>query len=144
MLRGFQTCLHAYRDQLKSDADLLLLIVHWHLIQNGLTCIVEDKNTEILPDNWNQSPNEYFLSYSYESKGYELKLLVIEDSVVINLVKKIDDRSASLGCLIKDHVVDYKNSFNNMFKNLNDLLEKINKEFKPLIQRTVSAKMFFI
>jgi len=133
MLRGFETCLYAYRDQVKSDADLLFLFVHWHLVQNGLACIVDGAQTEILPATWNQSPTEYRLSYSLDSKGYELSLLVVDDSVVVNLLKKSDERTASLSCLTKDHVIDFKNAFPSLFKNLRDLHEKIDKEFRPLL-----------
>ena len=45
------------------------------------------KKTEILPKDWNSADeNVYAVCYSHASKGYELKVLKVEDSLVINLM----------------------------------------------------------
>lgn len=86
-LRGLETCLFAFRDQMKCASDAIFLFVHWSMICRGFQCVVDGKKTEILPDNWNANNNsEYIVNYSFNSKGYELKMLVVEDTLIINLM----------------------------------------------------------
>lgn len=140
MLPGLETCIHAYRSQIVSNPDQLFLYVHWYLVHNGAKCIVDGTSTEILPSDWNQTSGEYNIGYSMDNKGYELKVLIVEESLIVNLVKKSNERTASVGCIVADHVVDYKKPFQNSFKNLNDLYNKINTEFQPLIKDPQQAQ----
>ena len=85
--RGLETCLYAFREQMNCATDALFLFVHWNLIEKGFQCVVDGKKTEILPTDWNANNNsEYVVNYSFSSKGYELKILVVEDSLIINLM----------------------------------------------------------
>ena len=90
------------------------------------------QKTEVLPDNWNES-DEYTIDYSHNSKGYELKVLKSDDSVIINLLvrpsryltdrrsfslndsytlqKKSSSQTATVQTKIDHHVVNYKNDF---------------------------------
>lgn len=138
MIKGLETCLHAFRDQIKSESDILLLFVHWHLVNKGFQCVVDGKKTEILPADWNANDCEYIISYTHDSKGYELKMITVDQAVIINLMKKSNERTANVTCNPKDHVVNYKNEFQNLFINMNDLFEKIEKEFVPLINENMS------
>ena len=36
---GLETFYFAYRDQIKSDSDAILLFVHWYLTRKGLLCV---------------------------------------------------------------------------------------------------------
>lgn len=136
MFKGLELCLHAFRDQIKSESDSLILFVHWYLIQKGFQCIVDGRNSEILPDNWNSNGTEYIISYTSNSKGYEMKALVVEDSLIINLMKKSDERTANITCIVKDHITNYKANFQERFMNLEDLNEKLETEFTPLTNST--------
>ena len=62
------------------------------------------KTTEILPVDWNNDEEIYVINYSLSGKGYELKCLRAEDSLIINLMKKSTERTANITCKIKDHV----------------------------------------
>ena len=62
------------------------------------------KTTEILPVDWNNDDEIYVINYSLAGKGYELKCLVAEDSLIINLMKKSTERTANITCKVKDHV----------------------------------------
>lgn len=86
MFKGLELCLHAFNKQVKSESDSLVLFVHWYLIQKGFLCIVDGKNSEILPDDWNANGTEYMINYTLNSKGYEMKALVVEESLIINLM----------------------------------------------------------
>lgn len=137
---GLETCLYAYRDQLKSESDALVLVAHWNLITMGFQCTIDGQLTEILPSTWNADSTEYVVNYSRESKGYELKALVVEDTLIINLMKKSNERTSNVTCVTKDHVVNHKNEYQKMFINLHDLLEKMNKEFDLLLKEDDAAK----
>jgi proteasome inhibitor subunit 1 (PI31) len=132
---GLELCYHAFKDQIKRDADLITLFVHWYLVQNGFECVIDGKKTEILPSQWNSDDQIYVIDYTFESKGYELKVLAAEDSLIINLLKKSTDRTANITCIVKDHISNYKNEFQNLYMNLNDLHESMHKEFEPLFKK---------
>lgn len=140
-LQGIETCLYTYRDQMNCATDALFLFVHWNLIRKGFQCVVDGKKTEILPTGWNAKNNsEYIINYSLNSKGYELKMLVVEDSLIINLMKKSNERTANVTCLTKNHVVNHRNEFQNLFIDIQDLCEKIDTEFDALINEDSENK----
>lgn len=111
MFSGLETVIYAYRSQLRSDTDPLFLFIHWYLVQHGCQCVVDGECTEILPTDWNSSQTEYCVAYSLAGKGFELKIIVVDDSVVINLMKKADERTANVTCVNKEHVGNCKNNF---------------------------------
>ena len=40
---GLEIFTHAFKDQIKRDADALVLFVHWYLVKHGFTCISDGK-----------------------------------------------------------------------------------------------------
>jgi hypothetical protein len=107
------------------------------------------------------------LNYTFDSKGFELKVLTSDNSLIINLLKKATERTANVNCAVKEHVSNHKNEFNRfslkflgflflnerlhpvissffrVYLNLNDLYESLEKEFEILLkndkQTTTSA-----
>jgi hypothetical protein len=130
---GLELCYEAFRSKLKRNSDAIVLFVHWYLIKRGFVSIIDGRKTEILPNNWNDDgDNLYVIDYSYESKGYELKVLVSDGSLIINLMRKSNERTANVACNIKDHVTDYKKDFAHVYTNLQDLCESMEGEFRAL------------
>lgn len=39
-----------------------------------------------MPNDWNENDEIYVLNYSLDSKGFELKILTADDSLIINLM----------------------------------------------------------
>lgn len=141
MFKTLEICLYAFRDQISSSNDTLFVFTHWCLVNKGFQCIDSNgKPTEILPKDWNSNQSEYIVSYSHNSKGYELKMLEVDDTLIINLMRKSSERTANVTCNPKDHIINHKNEFQNLFLNLHDLYEKIDKEFDPLIKSDKEEK----
>jgi proteasome inhibitor subunit 1 (PI31) len=138
---GLELCYEAFRSKLKRNADAIVLFVHWYLIKRGFVCIIDGQKTEILPKNWNDDgDNLYVIDYSHESKGYELKVLVSDGSLIINLMRKSNERTANITCNIKDHVTDYRKDFAQVYTNLQDVCESIEREFRALYSEDDSEK----
>ncbi|CAF0793941.1 unnamed protein product [Brachionus calyciflorus] len=136
---GLETSIYAYRNQVKRESDLIALFVHWYLVKNDFVCVIDGKKTEILPENWNESEEIYVINYSLDSKGYELKILNVDkETCIVNLMKKSTERTASFSCVIKNHISNLRNEYQNLFMNLNDLHEMLSKEFTPLFKEESS------
>lgn len=83
---GLESIYYLYKSDLKKDADSLVVIVHWYLVKNGFKCMKDDGSlSEILPQGWNNDDQVYVIKYTKDSKGYELKVLEVEENSMINL-----------------------------------------------------------
>jgi hypothetical protein len=40
---GLEVFYHAFKSQIKRDADALVLFVHWYLVKHGFACITEGR-----------------------------------------------------------------------------------------------------
>ena len=40
---GLETCIYAFKSQIKRTSDVLVLFVHWYLVKNDFVCIVDGK-----------------------------------------------------------------------------------------------------
>ena len=40
---GLELIHYAFKDQIKSNSDLIALFVHWYLVKNGFECIIDGK-----------------------------------------------------------------------------------------------------
>jgi len=135
-----ESIFHLYKSSLKRTSDALVVFVHWFLIKNGYKCLTEDGHlTEILPEGWNCDEQVYSIKYSKDSKGFELKILIVDENLLINLARLKDERLASVSVKIADHVTNLSNDFNRLFINLTDLYEKLHTEFEALTKTTVAT-----
>jgi len=125
---------HALFDQLKRNEDAMVLFVHWFLVKHGFTCVIDGRKTEILPKNWNSNKDIYQVDYSHGSKGFELKVLIAGDSLIFNLMKKSTEKTANATCTIKKHVTNFKNDFQSVFIDIQDLYDLLNDTLTPLFQ----------
>lgn len=92
--------------------------------------------SEILPVDWNANSEIYSINYTLDSKGYELKILLAEDTLIINLLvkfelklikfktnsifyqqKKSNERTANFSCRLGDHVTGINREFQQYYKN---------------------------
>ena len=122
---GLESIFSLYKERIKTSNDALIVFIHWFLIQNGFKCIRSDgKLTEVLPDDWLQD-EVYLIKYTKDGKGYELKVLVVDEHLMINLARLKDERVASLTIIVTDHVNNVQNEFEGVYKNLQDFYEKI-------------------
>ncbi len=67
--------------------------------------------TEILPPDWNTDNQSYSVKYTKDSKGYELKVLAVDEHLMINLARVKDERFASITISPYDHVINLTNDF---------------------------------
>ena len=51
------------------------------------------------------------IKYTKDGKGYELKVLVVDEHLMINLARLKDERVASLTIIVTDHVNRVDNEF---------------------------------
>ena len=40
---GLEICYYAFKEQVKRESDLVVLFVHWYLVKNGFTCVVNGR-----------------------------------------------------------------------------------------------------
>jgi proteasome inhibitor subunit 1 (PI31) len=90
---GLESNFHLYKDKLKRNHDAIVVFVHWYLIQNGFKCMKNDgKLSEILPEDWISDEQVYLVRYTKDSKGYEMKILIVDEHVMINLAVNFDKK----------------------------------------------------
>ena len=104
-----ETLISLYKSCFKRESDGLVVFVHWYLVKSGYKCLTKDghvwnhlhfkfkkkkvlilshtnfKLTELLPEDWNSDENVYTIKYSKDSNGYELKVLIVDENLIINL-----------------------------------------------------------
>lgn len=80
---GLEILLHLQKENIKSECDILMIIVHYTLMKNGCksVCFKDPihelqldsyKLNENLPDGWNLSNNTYKLHYIFNDKMHVL------------------------------------------------------------------------
>ncbi len=65
-----------------------MLFINWYLLNKELKSVFDGKKSEILSNDWNKNNNtEYSIDYTTAaSKGFVLKVLVADDSLIVNLM----------------------------------------------------------
>ncbi|KAK3773172.1 hypothetical protein RRG08_013759 [Elysia crispata] len=140
-LVGFELLFQSIRDQLRSNDDAAIAVVHWNLISKGLKCCgtgdtwpntQSENNTgdEALPLGWNQDNSIYTLRYlDPASNGtYLMKALAMDGSLILHLVRCFDEKTVSMTIQSRDYVTDSRESMARSYRALSVLNNQLDKE----------------
>jgi len=146
---GLELLFQSTLSSINKKTDVLVVLVHWKLISNGYLCLGLDSETsqteepsELLPSNWSSSNDVYQLKYMKNGSRYLLKCIVVEQQLLINLVR-IQDGEASTLTLDRDVQVqeDFKN-YKEAFKNRANLITLVEKDLiNPLIEKKKTSAL---
>ncbi|XP_065345895.1 proteasome inhibitor PI31 subunit [Cloeon dipterum] len=94
---------HIEKGNVKSEQDVIILMVHLILIKNDFQCIQEEdaqyvatQTSEILPTGWNSDSKDYKILYTCSSTKYHLSAHMIEDVLSINLLNLKSQKTHSI------------------------------------------------
>ncbi|XP_066601159.1 proteasome inhibitor PI31 subunit-like [Prorops nasuta] len=138
---GFQLLSRLYDSDVVKKEDVIILFIHWYLIKQNFKCIgLGDSKTfnnaesgsELLPENWNKSPN-YALRYVHNGKLYILHGLRSDEDLLINLLRAEDHNLATVQFPIATTVNELHGPLESLmpshqevvYKIRNDLLEPV-------------------
>ncbi|GAB1599694.1 proteasome inhibitor PI31 subunit-like [Argonauta hians] len=111
--------------ELNSVQDAAICFLHWEFITNGFKIPIGTELSEVLPPDWNGTPDVYVLKYCKKTDGDKLKQFLmkaipLENTLSINLMNLENDVLASISIETEEYVnPDYK-FFPNAYKNIND------------------------
>lgn len=129
--------------KIETKSDVLVAIVHWRLLRVGMKCIGigDDKNlsdsdeeTELLPEGWNINKFSYALRYKYNKDVFVLLGMVIEDSIMFNLLngRSLDVANASF--VLDTTVASLKGQLNALVPEIEPVIVRLQKElFDPVL-----------
>ncbi|XP_014207755.1 proteasome inhibitor PI31 subunit isoform X2 [Copidosoma floridanum] len=91
---GFELIHKLSASQINKKEDVLVLLVHWHLVKNGFKCLgsgdatigPSEEGSELLPEGWSQELN-YSLRYIKEAKLYILMAVKSDNDLIFNFLK---------------------------------------------------------
>ncbi|KAG5898602.1 hypothetical protein JTB14_020978 [Gonioctena quinquepunctata] len=155
-LFGWDLLYSSAEKDIKNNQDILVCLAHLVLISNGFKTIGlgESRNidgneskSEALPKNWNE---HYALRYVYQGRLYNFKATLLEDGVMINLIR-VDERSVSLVQLNTRSVAQRTGTLDEMIpdhKNIVDMIKKqlidkviVSKKLKEMSSQTDPVKV---
>lgn len=130
--------------------DAVVCFVHWDMIKSGYRCIgsgdeprSSDKKSELLPADW--SSNKELYSLRYKPKDGEtqilLKAIVVDSSLIFNLMDSSSQQVSDLTVSISDHVnPDQLHTFDSVYKDTSSLSEKVRTQLLPARDRPTGRK----
>lgn len=131
------------KNDVKTNQDLLVALVHFTLVSKGFKCIGlgeskvlegNESKTEILPSGWNEN---YALRYVFQGKLYNLKGTNLDDGIMMNLIR-VEERNVSLVQLNTRTVLNRQgNNLSEMIPDYVAVMEMINKQ---LIDKVIVSK----
>ncbi|RUS91642.1 hypothetical protein EGW08_000615 [Elysia chlorotica] len=149
-LVGFELLFLSVRDQLQSNDDAAIAVVHWNLISNGLKCCgtgdtwpnSQSENhigSEALPQGWSQDQSIYTLRYvdPTSNRTYLMKALAMDGSLILHLVRCFDEKTVSMTVQSRDYVTNSRESVQSTYRALSVLNNQLDKE---LYEKLVSGR----
>ncbi|KAL3267247.1 hypothetical protein HHI36_011380 [Cryptolaemus montrouzieri] len=139
---GWDLLFSSIKNDVKSNQDLLVGLVHFALVSNGFKCVGlgeskilngDEPKTESLPEGWTDN---YAIRYIYHGVLYNLKGTNLDDAVMVNLIR-IDERNVSFIQLNTRAVVKRSGSLNEMIPDYLAMIEVIKKQ---LIDKVIISK----
>lgn len=113
-MNGWTLLYKTVERDIEAKSDVLMAVVHWQLLRAGMKCIgigddvngslntigrmfvvffifqktlsQSDEESELLPDGWNLNKTSYALRYKYNNEVFILLGMVVDDSIVLNLL----------------------------------------------------------
>ncbi|KAK9870281.1 hypothetical protein WA026_006368 [Henosepilachna vigintioctopunctata] len=130
---GWDLFFNSIKNDVKSNQDLLVSLVHFTLVSNGFKCIGlgeskvltgDELKSENLPEGWRDN---YTIRYIYQGVLYNLKGTSIDDAIMVNLIR-VQERNVSFIQLNTRAVVKRSGSLNEMIPDYPAMMEVIKKQ----------------
>lgn len=140
-MAGLEVLYACVADSISCPQDAVVCFVHWDMIKNGYRCIgsgdeprSSDKKSELLPADWNSNKELYSLRYKAKDGDTQLllKAIVVDSSLIFNLMNFSTQQVSDLTVNISDHVdADQLHSFDSVFKDADSLSDKVKTQLLP-------------
>ncbi|KAI4463132.1 proteasome inhibitor [Holotrichia oblita] len=140
-LFGWDLLYTSVENDIHSNQDVLLCLVHLVLISNGFQCIGigdskvldgTEAKSESLPKGWNDG---YAIRYVYQGRLYNLKGTSLDDAIIINLIR-VDERTVSMIQLNTRSVIQRSGSLMQMIPECSSIIDVVRKQ---LIEKVVTS-----
>ena len=99
---GFELCLKSHAEDIRTDTDIVMLLMHWRLLRHSFLSIGDmfDETlipSELLPKNlgWNGEYERYMVKYTFKNKFFLCSVAKIGKEVVVLLQTEAYLRMAS-------------------------------------------------
>ncbi|KAH0949441.1 hypothetical protein HN011_000292 [Eciton burchellii] len=138
---GFELLQKVHHNEIRRKEDAIILFLHWYLVKNGCRCIgngdskdfnVLEKGSELLPSEWNTSPN-YALRYLKNKELYILLGVRSNMDLLLNLVNYKDNNISNTMFPIEETVSALHGSLIVMIPSYEMILQNIQKDFLMLL-----------
>ncbi|KAI0983372.1 hypothetical protein GJ496_000238 [Pomphorhynchus laevis] len=125
-----------YKNSFRRATDPLYIFIHWRLLNFNFKCFNNGIESEILPTEWNQDQDVFNIDYTRNGRGYTLKAINTNGTLIFSLNRQVDQRTAECAIDIKSHITDadHLDDYQSTYKNRADLIERINKELNPFLK----------
>jgi len=142
---GLEWLFTTVKNDLRHKTDALVLYIHYKLISSGFKCIgngdattAADTNTptELLPTDWNSNCEVYTLRYVFNTQGHVLKVVPVEDKILINFLRYEGEATTSISVVLNEYIRDSYQTFITAYNDLSPLSETVEKELlAPLLPK---------
>ncbi|XP_023011793.1 proteasome inhibitor PI31 subunit-like [Leptinotarsa decemlineata] len=129
---------------IKNDQDILVCLTHLVLISHGFKIVGlgesktlegDETETQALPKHWNQ---HYAIRYINQGRLYNFKATVLDDVVMINLIR-VDERSMAFVQLNSRSIVKKTGTLDEMIPDNESISDMIEKQ---LIDKVITSKKY--
>lgn len=106
---GFELCLKAQAEDIKTRSDVVLMLLHWRLLRHSFLCIGDFHYThhipsELIPLNlgWNASTNLYSLKFAYKQHMFLLNMSAIDENGIVQIKLYSETEIVTLNVDVQD------------------------------------------
>ncbi|KAM9296974.1 proteasome inhibitor PI31 subunit [Gastrophryne carolinensis] len=141
---GLELLYEVASPEIKRPQDALVCFIHWELISSGFRCLgtgeqaspQEREGSEKLPDGWASNKELYTLRYQSGQSKALLKVLLVQGTILVNLMESQTEKVADLTLNMEDFI-DATNlqSFHSVYKNPKELHQQIQSKLLSSLLR---------
>lgn len=146
-LFGFELILKTVEKDVKTKSDIIVILVHWFLTKNSnfraigtgddRTISDADIKSELLPEEWNDSPEKYTIRYKLNNELFIFIATNSENIFIMNLLNTANNKVSNIALNPDDLVKSLKGTLQEMVPNYSEIISRIKKELiEPIVDGT--------
>ncbi|XP_055386515.1 proteasome inhibitor PI31 subunit [Condylostylus longicornis] len=135
---GWDLLYRTIQSDIKSEADVIVAIIHWYLTKNeSFKCLgigddktlsTDDEGSELLPVGWNENENSFALRYVFNKELFILLGALTEGLLVVNLLNVDTKKASNLSVSTSETVKSLDGNIKTMIPEISELTDRIKNE----------------
>ncbi|XP_059614487.1 proteasome inhibitor PI31 subunit [Phlebotomus argentipes] len=135
---GWSLLLRTIANDIRSDLDVLVAVIHWHMTRNGFSCLSigddktladTDRGSELLPEDWSSQGDVYKLRYLRRGELFILTALQTQEVALFNLLSVKSQEVTNVQFNVGETVRARSGNLTEVLNDAPNVLKKIDEEF---------------